>query len=502
MTASDSAADRKPSSPGLPLAILLIGALTVVRYIGLHYSRVDLFFDESQYWAWSRELALGYFSKPPLLAWIIAATSAVCGDTEACVRAASPLFYFATSLLVYAIADALYDRRVAFWSALAVALMPGVVFSARIISTDVPLLFCWALALLAIVKLRAAPRWRWALVFGAALGCGLLAKYAMAYVLAGLLLAALIDRPTRALFARPQIWAGLLIGALILLPNIVWNLNNGLVTLRHTGDNIQGAGFHLSVVSALEFLASQFGVAGPLVFGGFLLALPRMRRLRENDRLLIAFAIPPLAIITAQALLRGANANWAAAAFVSAGIVVVALWVRQERFRLIAATLAIGVMVQALLLVGDIVPYRVGLAALGPKGDAYRRTLGWRELGETVRAKADAAGAKTVAAENRHELASLVYYLRDAPQPVRSWPVGDVPDNQFDMTHALTETAGEPILFVTFCGLETRLGKQFASVRPLGVFTVRTGPFSSRTYGTFLLSGSRGPVAPLGRCEG
>ena len=100
------------------------------------------------------------------------------------------------------------------------------------------------------------------------------------------------------------------------------------------------------------------------------------------------------------------------------------------------------------------------------------------------------------------ELASLVYYLRDAPQPVRSWPVGHVPDNQFDMTHALTEKAGEPILFVTACGLEPRLAKQFASVRQLDVFTVRTGPTSSRIYGAFLLSGSRGPVAPLGRCEG
>ena len=46
MTAPDLAADRKPSSPGLPLAIALIGALTIIRYIGLHYSRVDLFFDD------------------------------------------------------------------------------------------------------------------------------------------------------------------------------------------------------------------------------------------------------------------------------------------------------------------------------------------------------------------------------------------------------------------------------------------------------------------------
>ncbi len=127
---------------------------------------VDLFFDESQYWAWSRELAFGYFSKPPLLAWIIAASSAVCGDGEACARAASPILYFGTSLVIYAIAEELYDARTAFWSALAFTLLPGVVFSTRIISTDVPLLFCWALALLAWVKLLRAADWRWAVVLG------------------------------------------------------------------------------------------------------------------------------------------------------------------------------------------------------------------------------------------------------------------------------------------------------------------------------------------------
>jgi hypothetical protein len=57
----------------------------------LHFSDVDLFFDESQYWSWSRELAFGYFSKPPLLAWLIAAAERVCGDSEACIRAPAPL---------------------------------------------------------------------------------------------------------------------------------------------------------------------------------------------------------------------------------------------------------------------------------------------------------------------------------------------------------------------------------------------------------------------------
>src|SRR6478672_10360384 len=109
--------DSRPSwvAPSLPLLLALLLALTVIRLIGLHFSVVDLFFDEAQYWVWSREPAFGYFSKPPLLAWIIAAAEHVCGGSEACVRAPAPILYLGTSLLVYAIARELYDTRVAFY---------------------------------------------------------------------------------------------------------------------------------------------------------------------------------------------------------------------------------------------------------------------------------------------------------------------------------------------------------------------------------------------------
>lgn len=494
---------RTSASPSLALAVVLIGALTILRYVGLHYSTVDLFFDESQYWSWSRDLAFGYFSKPPLLAWIIAASSFVCGDGEACARAASPIFYFATSLVIYAIADELYNARTAFWSALVFALLPGVAFSSRIISTDVPLLFFWALALLAYVKLLRGADWRWAMLLGLAFGIGLLAKYAMAYFLAGMVLAALIDRRARALLLRPQTWAALALALLILSPNVVWNMSNGFVTLKHTGDNIQGSsGLRFTLVGALEFLASQFGVVGPLVFGTFVVLLARCRGndVSREDRLMLVFALPPLAAVTALGLFRGVNANWAAAAFVSLTVVVVAIWIRQERTRLLAITLAIGVFAQAVLLIGDVVAYQAGVAALGEKGDIYRRTLGWRGLGEAVRQKAAETGAKVIAAEGRHEVASLLYYLRDLPQPIFSWPVGNSPDNQFDMTNALTASAAEPILFISYCPLEARLAKQYREVKSLGDFSVASGPNSFRSYRAYLLAGSRGPVIPLGRC--
>jgi hypothetical protein len=86
---------------------------------------------------------------------------------------------------------------------------------------------------------------------------------------------------------------------------------------------------------------------------------------------------------------------------------------------------------------------------------------------------------------------------------VLSWPIGDNPDSQFDMTNALHGAAAEPILFVTPCPFEARLARVFPQVKPLGSVTVPSGPTSQRGYALFLLSGmgaAGGPIPPLGRC--
>ena len=514
MTAVDAASRRALATPGFAVCLLILTALTIVRLIGLRWSVVDLFFDEAQYWAWSRELSFGYFSKPPLLAWIIAGAERICGDSEACLRAPAPVFYFFTCLLIYAIGRALYDARVAFWSALIMASAPGVVFSSRIISTDVPLMLCWALALLAYVKLwnRAAQRPRpardtstdlsWGVVLGLAFGFGMLAKYAMIYFVLGVAIAAVFDPDARALLRTPAIWLALLVGLIVLSPNIWWNIDNGFVTLRHTGDNIHGNGLAFNPLKGLEFIATQFGVIGPVIFALLLALFARIvsPALTRADRLMLAFAIPALALVTATGFVTRANANWAAPSFVSAVIVVTAVLVRRAAWRWIGVTLALGVVAQVALLAGDAIADRLSVPGL-PKPDLYARTLGWRALGETAGRLAERAGAKSIVAEQRDDEASLMYYQRNGGRPVLAWPAGAVPEHQFDITRRFTAAAPEPVLFITHCGSVERLNTQFAQVEPLGRFAAPTGPHSARDYYAFKLSAPRGAIGPLGGCR-
>ena len=103
--------------------------------------------DEAQYWTWSRELAFGYFSKPPMIAWVIRGATAICGDGEACIRSASPVLHTLASVRDVPHRARAVRRRVGFWSAIVFDTLPGVSYSSLLITTDVPLILFWTIAL-------------------------------------------------------------------------------------------------------------------------------------------------------------------------------------------------------------------------------------------------------------------------------------------------------------------------------------------------------------------
>src|SRR2546430_6030183 len=69
------------------LAALLILGTTVAHllYLGINCP-IDLAPDEAHYWDWSRHLDWSYYSKGPLVAWMIRASCTVFGDVMPAVR--------------------------------------------------------------------------------------------------------------------------------------------------------------------------------------------------------------------------------------------------------------------------------------------------------------------------------------------------------------------------------------------------------------------------------
>ena len=306
-----------------------IAAITAARLLWLAVQTTGLYPDEAQYWFWSRHLALGYYSKPPLVAWLIALTTSLFGNGEFAVRLSAPLLHAVAAGFVYAIAARLYDRRTGFWSALAYATLPGVSLSAFLISTDAVLLPCWAAALYGFVRAREEDRLGWWVVTGCAIGLGLLAKYAMVYWLLSAFGFVLLSRGER------RHWRGLClalgIAALFYLPNLWWNWSHHFATYLHTRDNASLGGRLFHPEELAEFLISQLGVFGPVYFiAALALFVAPARFGGAPARLLSAFAWPTLVIVVAVSLMSRAQPNWAAPAYISALVLVVGAALARE----------------------------------------------------------------------------------------------------------------------------------------------------------------------------
>jgi hypothetical protein len=473
-------------------AAMLAGvvAITGLRLLWLALQPADLFPDEAQYWVWSQQLALGYYSKPPLVAWLIALTTGLFGDSEFAVRLAAPFLHAGAAVFIYGIGARLYDARVGFWSALTYASLPGVSVSAFIISTDAPLLLFWAAALHAFVRARQGDGWGWWVVLGTAAGLGLLSKYAMFYwALSALGFVLLFPAERRHL---PPLLAATALALLIYSPNFWWNWSNGFVSYLHTRDNAELGGPLFHPAAFVEFFASQFGVFGPLMFAGLILLTASPRALSEpRARLLAAFALPNLAMMLAVSFLSRAHANWAAPTYVSATVLVVAWALRQGWRRLLVLSIALHIAAIGLLFTG-----RDALAAVGveipEQYDPLRRVRGWRELGSQVGAVLATHPGWTLFADDRELLAALVYYIRPHPLHAVKWQVTARIQDQWDLESGLAKRRGGTFLLVSEHELVGEMRPSFAEIVPLQRVVVRLGPGTSRSYPLYVARDFKG----------
>jgi 4-amino-4-deoxy-L-arabinose transferase-like glycosyltransferase len=466
-------------------------AITGLRLLWLVFQPADLYPDEAQYWFWAQHPALGYYSKPPLVAWLIALTTGLFGESEFAIRLSAPLLHAGTAIFVYAIGTRLYDSRVGLWSALAYASLPGASVSGFIISTDAPLVLFWATALYAFIRAREGGGTGWWVAVGLACGLGLLAKYAMAYWLFSALGYVLLV-PAERRHLRPLLAAAAL-ALLVHSPNFWWNWQNGFVSYVHVRDNAGMSEPLIHPEAFLEFFGSQFAVFGPLFFAGLLVLTASPRTLAEpRARLLASFALPVLAMMLAVSFLSRAQPNWAAPAFVSATVLVVA-WALDRGWRkLVIFSIALHLVVVALLFTG-----RETLAAIGvelpAKYDALGRLRGWRALGSIVGAELKAHPGSRLFADDRETLAALVYYVRPHPFGAVKWKLkSGLAKDQWDLTNDLSKHLGENFLLVAEHQLIGEMQPSFVAIDPIRSIVIPLGTGASRSYRLYLARDFKG----------
>jgi len=436
--------------------LLAVAAALILRVATLVVSPLELQFDEAQYWYWSRTLDWGYFSKPPLVAWAIAATTAVFGDAEWAVRLSAPFAQAAAAGVLFLLARRMYGPWAGFWAGAGWLVMPAIWVSSSVMSTDALLMPLWAAALFALWRLHESGRWQWAAALGAAIGLGALAKYAMLYFIACAAIAALWEPSLRKTLISARGALALTIAALVLAPNLAWNAANSFATISHTAANSGLSRFGLHFDELVEFLAGQALVMGPILIVALFVtlarALPRPALLDASDRLLISFIAPPLAVIVVQSLVSHAHANWAATAYPAAIVWLSGRFVESARGRLVlaAATLshvALGLFMTAAMLAPSFAN-AVGL------GNAIEDSRGWRVTANEAAARAREHGPfSAVMVDHRSLFFELTYYWRrdgnavDLP-PLRMWLLRADPHNHAEAVSPMTPADDGRVLII------------------------------------------------------
>ena len=399
------APESSPSSLQIPpseiewlrLGQLLIGAALVARCFYLASGLINLSADEAYQWLWSKHLALSYFSKPPGIAYIQWAGTALFGDTDLGVRFFSPLFGAILSWMTLDFLAREIGGRKAFLFLLLTLATPLMVAGSILMTIDPPLVLCWMWAVIAGWRaMRPDGRMRDWLIVGLATGLGFLCKYSAMFIPVCMGLYFVLQPAARVHLRKPGPWLALGVFGLCTLPVIIWNWQHGWVTVHHVAGNANlNSKWHPTLQYFFEFLGAQAGLLNPVFFLGLMWACFAFWKTRKEKPLqlyLFCLGAPVFFGYWLYTFHSRVLPNWIAPA-VPPLFCLMALFWSERRVNLkpwITIGLTLGLLASAVMYDSDLLGKIV--AKLPGDKDPSHRARGWREtalLVETERAKFD-----------------------------------------------------------------------------------------------------------------
>ncbi len=215
------------------IVLILLGIFSL-RVSFLFINGLDLIGDESYYWDWSRRLDWCYYSKPPMVAWLIALSTSWAGDNVVAVRLPAAILGTLSLAYVYAAALFLYGQRAALVALLLLLATPFSVLAHFIMTIDPPLYCFWSMTLYYLSKALfgkpALNHWFYA---GLSTACALLSKQVALLLPLMLLIFLLCDGQRRVLLKREFLLYCLPI-LLALVPLLIWNQQHDWIMLGHS----------------------------------------------------------------------------------------------------------------------------------------------------------------------------------------------------------------------------------------------------------------------------
>lgn len=370
----------------------LLAGVVVFRAVHL-FTAIDfqLSGDEAYYWDWGRRLDWCYYSKPPLIGWLMGFIGRISGDKWWAVRLAAMILGSVSLSLMFLLGRRMFDARTGFYSALLLLLTPANVIANFAMTIDAPLLLCWTAALLAFWKVlgnpHSVPAW---LGLTLVVGIGTLAKQMMLAFPGMMLIFALSCPEHRSLLKRPAFWLSILGSLAFLSPLLWWNTQHQWVTWTHTSEhfNHKDLGFVGTLVQFLTFPAVQAGAYSPITFAvlvaALVIGLRSWKSLELRERFLISFSAPGLAVFLLLAMRQNIGPNWPAVFYLPVFVLAVAIASRHEgmcRWMRRGVILGAGCVLVLYIYLPLIRP--LGLAG-SKQLDPFSPMRGWQAAGAEV----------------------------------------------------------------------------------------------------------------------
>jgi hypothetical protein len=344
------AADDVSQSAGGPVwcwralaAFLIAGAAALhVLYLA-NDCPLDLAPDEAHYWDWSRHLDWSYYSKGPLVAYLIRAGTALAGPVSQRLTASDMLAVRLPAVLcgaflllsLYVLTVQVFGREGLATAVVAAALtLPAVAAGSSLMTIDAPYTCCWGWAL--VLGHRAVFRgsgWAWPAA-GFVVGLGILAKYTMVLWLPSLGLFLLTTPQYRRLLVARPFWLLVGVAAGCCVPILVWNLQHGWVTFLHVGGQagLRDTPGGVRWLGPLTYVGVQCALLLGYWFVAWVAAMTAHRPWRETDAgacYLWWMSAPMFAGFWLFSLKTAEEPNWPVAAYIS-GLVLTAAWLARQ----------------------------------------------------------------------------------------------------------------------------------------------------------------------------
>lgn len=418
---------------GHTLALLL--AIMLVRGGFLLINGFDLIGDESYYWDWSRQPDWCYYSKPPMIAWLIGVFTWLLGDYTFTVRLPALLLGSVFLWFFHATAKAFYGARGGALALLMVLATPINVLANFLMTIDAPLYCFWMMTVYFLRRAlfdQQSRAWLWA---GLASAAALLSKQAALILPLMLLIFLALDSQRRG-YLKKEFWLYFLPILVAAVPILWWNQQHDWVMFGHSKGhfgNHEPVGALKHLQWARDFLLYQLLLVSPVLF--FLVAISstqaafKFKRLSAEQRFLLLMGPALLLGVLLLSVLQKAQGNWPMPFYFTGLILLAGNWLAGSWKKTLKYGIGLG---YAMVLLTYLLPIVLQILKLQNTAfDPTKRFNSWQELAidvhfERLISLPNLENTFVVALGHRYLASELAFYLPDHPQVYRYEPSGSV----------------------------------------------------------------------------